>query len=1289
MLNDLITKSVTFREKILLYETPGKINPRAFQLIYGPSGNGPISPNSEFIQATDYNLNGEEALALDKFKKSHDPQEIQIAKLFERGLLPRSGGKIGKILHALKDDKYQNNKGLEYLKTAISKQLFTTNSTLPWVFFETFITADPDSDEYNYAQEVLWNRTTKFSKWEEKAHKDRVGAFRATRETKDMMAKTKSATGMITDQASFTSRINTLSGEESAPNWVPTNLAPEVRQELHNNAHSLKIAYSKAIECMNLLENPEIKASQREKILLELKEHDAEIAELESAHESKEKVPLFKNFAQYKAINRFSSETGLDLATLKKITIWDVAAGLPQNASPVTINLYSDPKTGRVAKKFDTIELQKIEFEDDNEKIDDPTSPGLMFITYKDIGGQIVKNSPKNFQRYLWALEAFEPIEKPQEANTKISRELGFKEIQKCGGDLFQGQNIVGVDPATGEYIYEPVQFRIQQVTLKDGQWVVVLDRDVITINREKLDSPSLPRDLNFDRVQREFTLGEFVKYLRINDIARYIPPEEIAEFNRQNFRHTQKTCLDMFQDTTEDEREKLNIMLGLNDENIIEPPRPGESKIYTWDNALVQISSRLEGKEVIYYRSLLPPPRQNSDVPNIAEKRWRDRSPERIGNIHDFVKCSHKMGHFMTGGNPAGTLPPDQTLEGTIPPSNGKQKIREPQPDIKDDGASPDWLQKVTDERKISTEFLPKDQVFKFGDMTAPEQSYFTQLWRDTRILSVNDIWQLMKAGYEYYIRRFERTQKGRYSDVTKQVPFWGQEMKRINQNAENEEVNQFKEAMEQMGVSEIQAIMRSTHNRDQMKACFIVLTAKGQLRFDDIEMWSNMNRFLAADKLIPIPGNGDPRTQISEKDERTGLDFLHLAIDATWGEGQFSEWYSGNKSTFAGNAKKFYEKGKELEGVQGGHGRRLAFLLAQHKKGEWADAQEFEGLILHSIEAGKISMQEKLYYMVEGVACENQYGRTLLDYDRMAHINSEMLIRFPLLEYLCQSQRREGGPYRVTKDDFKRWVEDWDHGQPLDPANNKPNERVYEFLWKHVIPNDHTQNRINKAIRNGENIDHDDMFAYLPPATEQIITDACKGLSGGGKKFFTVEGYANAFPGFSQYIRSLAENQNMRKMIEAIKSYVRFESIMTGRWDKYDKHTYQRMDKATLQSGTIVTDTPPVKFIDELNTLVRNIATLYSSENPQLMNIVSVMQTYTGSERDPGQKDLQGKIEDALQGFGEEFDKAVNKDPTHGLKLLQLVQSSNLEGLPAYISPDELAMRKALKKSAAGSSE
>jgi hypothetical protein len=565
--------------------------------------------------------------------------------------------------------------------------------------------------------------------------------------------------------------------------------------------------------------------------------------------------------------------------------------------------------------------------------------------------------------------------------------------------------------------------------------------------------------------------------------------------------------------------------------------------------------------------------------------------------------------------------------------------------------------------------EVLPYAMIHKVGGMSREEASHIASIWAQTRMLSLDDIFQMIKTGYDYYIRRFERKQKEKFSHIAKDLPYFSSEMQRLNVAAEEEEVHQFTESMKDWGISQIEDRLRHSKNPDEVKACISTLVEKGELRWDDIDLWKNINRILAKEghshHSIPIPSNGDPATQMSETDKRTGMDFLMPALDAIWGEGTYNEWLSKNDSSFESKAKSYNEEGAKMENTPGGHEEKLAQLLKVHKHGGYVSPHEFEGLIRHAIENGKSTMQVKVYYMVAGVAAKNPEGRTILTFDRMSHINQALLPQFPLLEYIAGKIPRPDGKGEVissplTRDDYAHWLRMFDGD---DPTNCYPNANVDDFMWEKIFPDDKTQDRINKVLRNGQNLDHDDAFAYLPPASEQVMQNTCTNV-GGQRKALTYEGYANIFPGFSMYFRGLAKSGNTYKLAEAFKSYMRYESIMDKRFFKTDTN-YARLDDSMMNNATIVSDQPPILFKGEIETMFDAVIDMYGDQD--LIETYKLCKLDTGNvmgTENKKNKELQDKVQYALETFGKKFEKVVDSDG--GRRMVSVVQSSQLTGMP-----------------------
>jgi len=150
---------------------------------------------------------------------------------------------------------------------------------------------------------------------------------------------------------------------------------------------------------------------------------------------------------------------------------------------------------------------------------------------------------------------------------------------------------------------------------------------------------------------------------------------------------------------------------------------------------------------------------------------------------------------------------------------------------------------------------------------------------------------------------------------------------------------------------------------------------------------------------------------------------------------------------------------------------------------------------------------------------------------------------------------------------------------------------------------------------------------------------------------------------------MRSLAASSNKEKLRDAIKSYVRFEAIMTSKYEK-NRTDYQRMGYGTLNSATIVTNTPPQAFINELNGGVSEVIKAY--DDPELNELFRWMNETTPNFRTSREEqEKQKKIDQAFDRFDDVFNRVVKSD--NGDKMLAIIAGTHLEGLPRFISSEE----------------
>lgn len=1046
--------------------------------------------------------------------------------------------------------------------------------------------------------------------------------------------------------------------------------------------------YKECEKAAEELQNPTIDSSKKEVLTTKIHNLEQEKISMEAqmrtlraqAEKAKEEYDLCeeRNLKKFQKFQSLLSESGIDMLTAERLKRWlfKKSSLSEENPSSLEMGGVQSVTTGLSTKIHGDITIKRLFFPPLDLSPNIPQTretKGMinqLMIEFEDENGETSTTSYLNFIRMVDAEEVRDPVAIMDELNYKIAKETTYKPLEQ--GDKFEAKAAEGVDEK-GEIIYGTRTFSISRIENQNGNPVIVLDQSVMKTPKEKLALTVTPA-LYFDRKQQEFSPGEFAKFLKQYNFKRVL---------------TEKDTPQAIWDGAAEYRKKRLAQLGLSTTETEngQLPKEGEPPIETtvysdtgreMKGRIIHCGKDANGKDKYDIETFVPNENGSVDLEalnarEIAEFEGIPVPPELENGNFRIERRPFDPASNMAMADKGNVASPVSNIEQSMDPSDMLSDLDMPASKSRAQNSvneeSDEELKKKAG-REPKPEALPYHLVHKEGGADFEQRGFLQKFWADTKVLSLSDLWAMGKSMYDYYQRRWDRRQKDKYSTIGTQLPFFATEMRRIQQSAENEEVGQYKDSFAQKGIFEIQERLRTTPNRDELKACIIDLAGKGQMRWDDIDLWKNINKFVEdPSKLIPVPSNGDPATLV-DKEGRTGADYLQGAIDSLWGESTYDGWVSQDKSTRQSGARNWYEKGKEVEILEGGHAKVLENLLRKYRNGEYVDPHQFEGLILHMIEAGKADMQDKLYYIVAGAAAENPEGKTILSFDRVAHINSEMLMRFPILEYMTASPLRpDGKRHKWTKDDYKRFLKYFE--KSVGTNHCKPAKEVDHFLWRYIIPSAENETRINKDLRNAEGMDHDDMFAYLPPASSNVLENACRTVGGGGKHLITIEGYANGAPGFSKYFQSLAHFGNGKRIVKALQSYTRFEAIMMNKWRK-DDNGFARMDNNTLTKKPVASDTPPIVFFNELNEVIRKIATAYG--DPELIEAVELIQTDTRHwdiAGNPDDKVKQNRIQNTLVKFDEMVERVVSTD--NGEKAVQVIKQSTLEGMDYRGSKDD----------------
>jgi hypothetical protein len=858
--------------------------------------------------------------------------------------------------------------------------------------------------------------------------------------------------------------------------------------------------------------------------------------------------------------------------------------------------------------------------------------------------------------------------------------------IVKTKKELFESVpylNQIGVDIQPGmEFEYDEMTRdesgntvseakKVKVVSISDSK--VKLDREVIV--RSKYDSP----DLAHHESKYEMTMGEFAKWLNRRRPLPVMSENDLQiklkEHNKQmiNEYGLYKDC---------------HKPIDLKDGEIIYADAPG--------NPLYKIEE-------------ITPENGGTVVLKLAGQEKSFTFPEFLRWVYDHG--IEKYDPELQAKRAKKYLGADKKDLPKI-----RERAKEAIKNFQESGAWREDLEKLAEKSKKEGKgdiHIPKGDdligINKQIDATTPSRSALREFIKDTEFLSLDDIFQLFKSGWEYYSSNWKKKQQYRYSSIGKNIPWFSTEFNRINQSAESEYVNKFKEAMDQWSVLQVEETLYQTKNKDQAKACLITLAEKGMIRWDDPRLWAALNKFSSPERKIPIPKSGEDPYHPYKKgagkflgedvEGKTGMDLISEVIDSIWGEQTYISWRRQNDGAIEDGIQKSYNKGMELENDPkntGGISEELSLLLAKHMNDQYVDPQEFEGLLRFIIENGKGSAEDKIYYLLMGTTAENSRGRTLMGWERIGTFISKLDNHFPVLDYFTDKKlkRDPKDPKKLVerpwiRSDFDELTKEWKRTARADKY--KPTAKVTEYLWREGLTSQAFQERLEKAIRNAENIDHDDTQMFIPALKEDEAENVTSN-TGGNKRKFTIQGYKNAYVGFGTRLKYLMKKLNyerelkgkgypgfekpyIQRITDAIRTFVRYDSILDYRYQVNQGNRVQRFSDADFRTPCVVDSLNPVSMHQkEMQNLVKQILEKYNvADNDEFKYI------FERPSKIP--KNMRKKVENDIKLFGRRFYDLVTSDDAKGL--LEVINQSmekneitGLEGGPS--SPAEKAQAK-----------
>ncbi len=530
------------------------------------------------------------------------------------------------------------------------------------------------------------------------------------------------------------------------------------------------------------------------------------------------------------------------------------------------------------------------------------------------------------------------------------------------------------------------------------------------------------------------------------------------------------------------------------------------------------------------------------------------------------------------------------------------------------------------------------------------PKGKGLSAIWRDVQWVSFFDITRMFKDIVEDIKRQYNRRQEGKVGrigeSVTHWIPSWVPYLGNLHhefhdrrQKAELDEVEHFKKSLDNVDSFELQMMTHHTKNKDHLKAIMMLLTERGRMNWNDVDMWNNLSSL----SIYKIP------VDECKRNENLREAWLRKVISEIWEDkDNYRAWKTKNDGAFEEKMKGYTTEVDRLSNLKGGLRGELIKQLrtyVQHKEGhlhgpmdEAVRPQLYNEILDYAIRNGKMTMEDKFFFLVQGLA----HG--LLSMDRLRILAGEkggILNIFPFIDYFYG--RNNTHPEIVALARRLRESDSW-----KDDSFYEPGLKTTLWLELEVAREDSVKQRLSKGMsKRGGDTDHDDMNFFIPRIDFRTISQLST-PQGGGRPQLSPEAWENAYSGYNSFFKSfgylakLEEEkigerftvQDAQQIVQAVSGFVRMDGILTNR-ATYDTRQSQLAWLRMKSNYSVVSDKTKTVYQERetIETFARDLLREFGYSTEDIENLLySTELSGQNAERATKSKNLSEVLESTL---------------------------------------------------------
>ena len=575
--------------------------------------------------------------------------------------------------------------------------------------------------------------------------------------------------------------------------------------------------------------------------------------------------------------------------------------------------------------------------------------------------------------------------------------------------------------------------------------------------------------------------------------------------------------------------------------------------------------------------------------------------------------------------------------------------------------------------------------------------------IFEHVQFMSLYDFGGMFKEAAEDIVRMWKRrgtTVKSSFgTGITSWIPDWipyaGQmkhEFTRRYHQSEIDEVEQWKKALENIDAFEMLEMLAHSRHKDQVKALIEKLSEHGRMDWNNEDFWHTLN--VLSNYKMPIAA-------CRRSDVLRDRWIQKLITDIWRDKDLWYNWRRKNDSGIDEGKNKFTAQVDQItttDNLQSTLARILE--LYERNRDHLEDMPEdvnphfYEKIITSAIENGKMNLEDKFFYLIQGVA------NGLLSIDRLRALGGEkggIINLFPFIDYFDR-RNNSLGEIRSLADKLRE-------GNRGEPRHYCYGPKTTAFIHLVVTREESVRTRIRKGTgRIAEKIDHEDIHYIMPYLDNAGITELMSAFSGRRQKV-TPEGLKNGWVGFANELQARAwlaklngqgvrfSQAEARDTARMLISYITLDNLATGNGTKTDATPV--LSEEMLASPSPASNGVRIeKYRTSINELLKKVFEAYrgridwdgvneeigadpKGEKPEDR---VTEQNFFGGDVPPTKRsrDLKGNVQAATPYVQNQFIKAVerNSDPLIAV-LAEAIDRNSIEATDLKGAEGEQAIR------------